>query len=148
MAVGSGDASEVVVRVVNWGPAVNISILLEDVIAPSSVDIAVLAGQTGGDYEQNTPWNPTAIYPTQYMAAYTPSTQYQLDANTFTIFSFAGIGRNDSRSDIWFIMPSWNNIFPKSNVRLRSVIAVYFLLLIGEVYNEWNETFAIFEYHG
>jgi len=91
VALGNDDASEVVIRVVNWGAPTNISIVLQDVIAPASVDIAVLQGVTGGDYEQNTPMNPTLISPQQYEAAYTPDTQYYLATNSFTIFSFAGI---------------------------------------------------------
>ena len=79
------------VRVVNWGPATNISIVLEDVIVPKTVDIALLEGETGGDYEENTPWNPTEISPKQFTAPYSLNQQYTLNANTFTIFSFTGV---------------------------------------------------------
>ena len=78
-------------RIVNYGSAINITLVLEDVIVPSSVDIVVLEGETGDDYEQNTPWNPTEISPRQYTTQYSIDTPFLLNANTFTIFSFAGI---------------------------------------------------------
>ena len=91
MALGNDDASQVVVRVVNWGSARNISIVLLDVIPPDTVGVSVLAGVTGSDSEQNTPWAPTEIAPHNSVVAYSADTQYWLTTNSFTIFSFAGM---------------------------------------------------------
>ena len=91
MALGNANSSEVVIRVVNWGATTQISIVLENVIVPSSVTLTVLQGETGDDLEQNTPWNPTEVSPKQYTAAYSLNAIFTLGANTFTVFSFEGI---------------------------------------------------------
>ncbi len=52
VAVGNADATEVVLRIVNYGSALNVTIDFEDVISPDSVTIDTLQGVTGADYEQ------------------------------------------------------------------------------------------------
>jgi hypothetical protein len=52
VALANADATELVIRVVNFGAARNLTITLQNVISPTTVDISYLQGVTGSDYEQ------------------------------------------------------------------------------------------------
>ena len=41
--------------------------------------------------DQNTPWNPTEISPQRTTAPFNADSQFFVNANTFTIFSFTGL---------------------------------------------------------
>jgi hypothetical protein len=89
--MGSEDGSEVVIRVVNYGSATSVTIALEAAIAPNTVSVGVLQGETGDDLEQNSPGQPTRIAPQYSSQAYSPDAQFFLAANSFTIFTFNNV---------------------------------------------------------
>ena len=91
VALGSDDGTEVVLRVVNWAAGRNISLQLLNVQPPAHVTVTVLTSATGGDLDQNTPWDPSFVAPATAVLSYTQTTQFWLPTNSFTVFAFAGI---------------------------------------------------------
>ena len=89
--MGSTDGTTVVVRVVNFGDPVSINFNFEDAILPTSVGLSVLEGVTGGDLEENSPWEPLRIAPKYSSSEYYSNTTFTLNTNSFTIFTFEGV---------------------------------------------------------
>ena len=71
----------------NFGDPVSINFNFQDAILPTSVGLSVLEGVTGGDLEENSPWEPLRSAPKYSSSDYYSNTTFTLNTNSFTIFT-------------------------------------------------------------